>query len=287
MDRRYTTLLQWNGRNMQRNGTHDFYHKAAAYIQRYELRVFFLVLCLIILAHWSYLLVVGAINGQPLSWHQSGLIAFSNWVLYTPLFLAGRAVMDSMKTSRSSRKTILVLMLAIGLAVIFVWQTFTVLKIVPSGHSFTHILGAKARAELIQGLIFTGLLFGLLNLARHPQAKSPPPFIQVKDGTKIHHIPSGDILYLQAEDYYVRLHTSGKSFLIRRPLYELLDTLSGFGFVKVNRSSVVSLRSIKALSTDKKGGLIAEMTNGHELKVGKSFRKELKQAWSATAHTAA
>ncbi len=68
--------------------------------------------------------------------------------------------------------------------------------------------------------------------------------IAVTLGSTTRMIRRSDVRFAQAQGDYVRLHTDDGSYLVRVPLSELETQWSEFGFVRVHRSYLVSLKAI-------------------------------------------
>lgn len=79
-------------------------------------------------------------------------------------------------------------------------------------------------------------------------------WIKTKEGQK--KIRQNDILYLEADNVYVKVICENENFLIRKTLKEFEDELESF-FVRIHRSFLVNKNKI-------------EMYNGQELTIGSS-----------------
>ncbi|WP_300530289.1 LytTR family DNA-binding domain-containing protein [Maricaulis sp.] len=226
-----------------------------------------------------YLMQVGRINGQDITAVQSALIALTKWLVYVPVYLGVRLAIKRYPVTRKRLLSSLVVPLLAFLVAIGVWRTSCLLAIVPSGHAFATIFKAGIRSDLLEVLLVLGGIYGLAQLSQRPLAALPMPSIEVRDGTRTLQLSSAEILYIEAEDYYVRLHTANRSWLLRRRLYEMLDLLEEFGFMRVSRSAIVSIGHIQALNRDETGKLLAEFENDQSLAVAKGYRQALRQKW--------
>lgn len=65
--------------------------------------------------------------------------------------------------------------------------------------------------------------------------------IQIKTGFKLQKINIQDIVWIQAEDYCSRVHTSTSSFVIRKSLKAFENELDGFRFIRVHRGALLNL----------------------------------------------
>ncbi|MBR9826795.1 MAG: LytTR family transcriptional regulator [Alphaproteobacteria bacterium] len=230
---------------------------------------------------WAYLTQIGMMNGQSLSTFQAGLIALCHWLPYLPAYYAVHAVFEWGPKNAPMRIGSGLILFAGLLSGLALWQTVSILTIVPSGHAFTTLFNAHLRTGLLQDAIGLATIFFLDHLKRRPGPRKAMPKIEIKDGARTRQISSADILFIEAEDYYIRVHTLEKSWLLRRPLYEMLARLEAFGCMRVSRSAIVFVKQIQALTRDETGRLVAEFANGRPVTVGKAYRKALKEAWSA------
>ncbi len=91
----------------------------------------------------------------------------------------------------------------------------------------------------------------------------------IKDGHKFIKILLNDILYISAEDNYVRIVTEEKSFLLRKTLTKTIDILKRNFFVRIHRSHCVNANHIDSFTEN-------EVTiNGQTIPVGRNYKDEL------------
>lgn len=93
--------------------------------------------------------------------------------------------------------------------------------------------------------------------------------LAIKDGGRTHLIPVAEIDWIEATDYYVRVHTGGKSLLHRESLKSLAATLDPREFVRVHRSAVVNVRRVRMLEKLPSGDGIAVLTTGDRVRVSR------------------
>jgi DNA-binding LytR/AlgR family response regulator len=96
----------------------------------------------------------------------------------------------------------------------------------------------------------------LLAATQAPTPESSPlKVLQVSVGTSIHMVPTGEVIYFEAADKYVRVLTAGHEYLIRTPLKELLPQLDAQSFWQIHRGTVVQASAIETVSRDEAGKL--------------------------------
>lgn len=105
-------------------------------------------------------------------------------------------------------------------------------------------------------------------------APSEPEPMPVELGGVTRFVTPAEVLYVEAQGDYARLHTSGGSHLVRIPLNALSERWSGAGFVRVHRSHLVALSAIKELRLD--SGRCTILVGEVELPVSRRHVRELR-----------
>ncbi len=98
----------------------------------------------------------------------------------------------------------------------------------------------------------------------------------VKTGQKIKIIPVTDLIYLSADDDYVRIHTAEGTFLKNKTLSVFEQELDPAVFLRVHRSYIVRLDAIVRLEPYEKESHIAILRNGDKINVSKAGYTRLK-----------
>jgi two-component system, LytTR family, response regulator len=102
--------------------------------------------------------------------------------------------------------------------------------------------------------------------------------IVVKTGSKIKIIPVNDILYLEADDDYVKIHTQEGSFLKNKTMSYFEHALQSYEFVRVHRSYIIKIEEITRINPYEKETHIAILKSGAKIPVSKTGYPKLKQA---------
>ncbi|GAA3987276.1 LytTR family DNA-binding domain-containing protein [Actinomadura viridis] len=110
--------------------------------------------------------------------------------------------------------------------------------------------------------------------ARALDALSEPEPMPVELGGVTRFVAPAEVLYVEAQGDYARLHTAGASHLVRIPLAALEDRWRGAGFVRVHRSHLVALSAIEELRLD--SGRCTILVGGVELPVSRRHVRELR-----------
>lgn len=101
--------------------------------------------------------------------------------------------------------------------------------------------------------------------------------IVVKTGTKVKIIPVQDVLYLEADDDYVNIHTHEGSYLKNKTMSFFEQMLNPDHFVRVHRSYIVSVPEITRIDPYEKDAHLAILKSGAKIPVSKSGYAKLKQ----------
>lgn len=119
------------------------------------------------------------------------------------------------------------------------------------------------------------------NAQLQPQAKelmeeTKSERLVVKNGHKIEIIAKENVLMIEAYGDYVWIHTKEAKFLKQQTL-KSLEAQFEEGFVRVHRSTLVNIDSIKKLELYEKNSYQLVLKNGTSISVSKSGYKELKE----------
>ena len=110
--------------------------------------------------------------------------------------------------------------------------------------------------------------------AARPREDDQRLFIRC-DG-EIHMLAPADILWIESDGDYVRLHSTDKSRFVRMSLQKMMERLDPKHFVRIHRSTIVNLRHMKKAGPALYGEYSVELTNGTKLRVSRTFVHELK-----------
>jgi two-component system, LytTR family, response regulator len=100
----------------------------------------------------------------------------------------------------------------------------------------------------------------------------------VRDGGRTFVIPHDDILWIEAEDYCARIHTRGRTILVRESLRALADSLEASGFVRAHRSAIVNVAYVRQIEPLTSGDQRMTLSDGTEVKVSRTYRANVISA---------
>jgi DNA-binding LytR/AlgR family response regulator len=117
---------------------------------------------------------------------------------------------------------------------------------------------------------------------RQPERAVEDPTIAVETAGRIRFIHRDDVQYVASSGDYVRLHTAETSFLYRSALANLEERWTDFGFVRIHRSYLVSLRHIDDVRIETGRGYIVRVGTTN-LPVSRRMTATLRQRLYAHA----
>ncbi len=106
--------------------------------------------------------------------------------------------------------------------------------------------------------------------------KTYPERILVEQGSKLISISVTDILWIEADGDYTRLHTIKQSFLSNKSMNELEQKLNPQLFQRVHRSAIISIAAIKEVHKEASGPQVV-LTNGVVVKVSRTYTEAFKK----------
>jgi hypothetical protein len=133
---------------------------------------------------------------------------------------------------------------------------------------------------------FAALLAGGFFLMRARDAQSSPAsgspgerpsdLVEVMTGTGHTRIRLEDIECLEAERNYINVHTPERTYLLRRTLSSLEESLGSRNFERVHRSIIVNRAKVR----ERRRGGVLVLHSGREVRVSRAFSKKREEGWS-------
>lgn len=101
--------------------------------------------------------------------------------------------------------------------------------------------------------------------------------IVVKNGTQIKLIPVQQIIFLEAYDDYVKIHTKDGMYLKNKTMSSFEKQLDPKQFVRVHRSYIIKVDQLSKIEPMEKDSYKAILLNGEKVSISKSGYARLKQ----------
>lgn len=114
----------------------------------------------------------------------------------------------------------------------------------------------------------------LLETASHSPSQNQR--IVVKNGSKIKIIPVHDVLYLEAADDYVKIHTGEGYFLKNKTMTHFEQSLDKEQFVRSHRSYIINVQQITRIDPYEKDSHVAILRSGVKVPVSRNGYGKLK-----------
>jgi two-component system LytT family response regulator len=94
-------------------------------------------------------------------------------------------------------------------------------------------------------------------------------------GETLQLIDTATVEWLEANDNYVHVHTTARSYLLRRTLQDLLEQLGDKQFARIHKSAAVNIAAVKAFTPLFKGDYEVQLRNGKVLRLSRRFKDQL------------
>jgi two-component system LytT family response regulator len=123
-------------------------------------------------------------------------------------------------------------------------------------------------------------LVDLLHGASTPRATEPhyAERVTVKSGGRVFFLRVDEIDWVEAADYYVKLHCGKDRHLLRETMNALETRLDPRKFFRVHRGAIVNLDRVREMQPYFKGEHILILHDGTKLKLSRARRDKLQQA---------
>ncbi|HTW80356.1 MAG TPA: LytTR family DNA-binding domain-containing protein [Terracidiphilus sp.] len=96
--------------------------------------------------------------------------------------------------------------------------------------------------------------------------------LSIKDDERILFVPVDEIIWIEAANKYVIIHTPAGSHILRQTIQGLEDQLNPREFVRTHRSTLVRKAAVRGLHPLFHGDYIVKLLNGAEVSLSRSFR---------------
>jgi two-component system, LytTR family, response regulator len=118
-----------------------------------------------------------------------------------------------------------------------------------------------AKAALNTQTQLSGLLEGL-----RKERESHPQRLLIPDGAKDSFITVADIEWIEAADYYARLHVGPKTFMLRETIKQLSSSLDPKRFVRIHRSAIVNVDHVREILREGRSEGWIVLSSGQRIK---------------------
>jgi two-component system LytT family response regulator len=114
--------------------------------------------------------------------------------------------------------------------------------------------------------------------AASPSVPSPEPSdrIVLKTGTDLHLTRTSDIIWIESQGDFIKVHTTGSAQLVRDTLQAMEQRLDPAKFLRIHRSFLVNLDHVKKVTPALYGDYTVLMSDETKLRLSRKNRRQLK-----------
>jgi two-component system LytT family response regulator len=109
-----------------------------------------------------------------------------------------------------------------------------------------------------------------------PGSAVPLQRLAFKGGDRSIVLPAAEIVWIEAEDYYVLIHSRRGRHMLRATLASLEERLDPHRFLRVHRAALVNVDEVREVRGD--GKLVVVLSNGAHVPVSRSRRRHVEPA---------
>ena len=109
------------------------------------------------------------------------------------------------------------------------------------------------------------------------ESEESSDMIAVKKGSDIALLQLDEIFMFRVEDKQVKVYTQNSEYLIKKPLYQVEETLSG-DFVRISKTTIVNLKKVERVAPSLKGMMFIQLKNGLKDNISRKYLPDFKQA---------
>jgi two-component system LytT family response regulator len=99
--------------------------------------------------------------------------------------------------------------------------------------------------------------------------------IMVNAGSRFFFVKTGEIMFVSAEEKYVKLHTEKETHLVRETMNGMEERLDPAKFARIHRSNIVNIDFIKEIQPWSHGDYVVILKNGTRLTLSRRFRERI------------
>lgn len=101
--------------------------------------------------------------------------------------------------------------------------------------------------------------------------------LAVKKGSDIALLELSEIYMFRVEEKQVKVYTESSEYLIKKPLYQVEETLSS-EFVRISKTTIVNLKKIERVAPSLKGMMFIQLRNGLKDNISRKYLPDFKNA---------
>jgi two-component system LytT family response regulator len=113
-------------------------------------------------------------------------------------------------------------------------------------------------------------------IAHRRQGPAKMERFTIKNAGHVLFVPTADVDWIEAADYYASLHVGPKTHLLRRSMNDLESDLDPAQFCRIHRSTIVNLDRVRELRFGNEAEYEIVLADGCTLRLSRRYRKDLQ-----------
>ncbi len=109
-----------------------------------------------------------------------------------------------------------------------------------------------------------------------PNKKIVKSRLVVKADGRVHFLPLSEIIWVEAYDYYIKIHVKDRFYLVRDSLKNMEESLPEQQFIRIHKSSIINVDYLKQIHPNVSGEYEIQLATGPRLKVSRNYKDRLK-----------
>jgi len=109
--------------------------------------------------------------------------------------------------------------------------------------------------------------------------------VVLKSGSDLHFVRTADIVWVESQADFIKVHTTGAAQLVRETLQNFEQRVPADRFLRIHRSSLVNVDHVKKVTPALYGDYTVLMTDGTVLRLSRKNRAKLKLLIGRLAHS--
>ena len=101
--------------------------------------------------------------------------------------------------------------------------------------------------------------------------------LAVKKGSDFALLEFSDVYMFRVEDKQVKVYTEKGEYQIKKPLYQVEETLTS-DFVRISKTTIVNLKKVERVAPSLKGMMFIQLKNGLKDNISRKYLPDFKQA---------
>lgn len=98
----------------------------------------------------------------------------------------------------------------------------------------------------------------------------------IRSAGQIAFVKPSEIDWIEAADYYARLHVGPRTHMLRRSIVDLEQDLDANTFCRIHRSTIVNLERVTGIRVTEDGGYDVLLQDNTRLRLSRSYRRQLE-----------